>query len=152
MRLLSNQPMLFMNENELPPSPEAPERRVRLNGPSCNFKVPLAFILGVLSFLLMFVVGSALEGALGKYGEYALAIGIGACFLISQYFLSRGNPQALRKVWPSIIAMNCTPLCAAILCLVFETKGAGLAMLLVTMLTVACSYAGAAMAARTARR
>lgn len=136
---------------------EAPARRISLFGCSCDFKVFLAFILGVLSFLLIFALGAALEGAAadgaaGKYGDYALAIGIGACFFVSQYFLSRGNPQALCRAWPLIVAMNFMPLCAAILCLVLETKGAGLGMLLVTLLTVSCSYAGVALAARTARR
>lgn len=114
-----------------------PERAVRshrscqrrsLTGLSCNLKILLAFILGVFSFLLLFGLGAALEGASGKFGEYALTaalvIVIGAYFLSAQYFLSRGNPQALRKVWPLIIAMNFILLCAPILCLVLESKGA----------------------------
>ena len=125
-----------MKLNESSPTTEAPERRIPLFGFSCNLKVLVAFILGVLSFLLLFGLGSALEGATlngalgkasGKYAEYALTaalvIVIGAYFLIAQYFLSRGNPQALRKVWPLIIAMNFILLCAPILCLVLETKG-----------------------------
>ena len=82
--------------------------------------------------------------------QFPIAVRQSVCFLISQYFLSRGNPQALRKVWPLVIAMNIMPLYAAILCLVLESKGAALGMLLVTTITLACSYAGAALAARTA--
>jgi len=145
-----------MNKNDPSPAAEAPERRIRLFGLSCNLKILLAFILGVFSFLLLFGLGAALEWASGKFGEYALTaalvIVIGAYFLIAQYFLSRGNPQALRKVWPLIIAMNFILLCAPILCLVLESKGAALGTLLLAMFTVACSYAGAALAARAARR
>jgi hypothetical protein len=46
--------------------------------------------------------------------------------------------------------MNFMPLSAAILCLFLETKVAALGMLLVTAITLACSYAGAALAARIA--
>jgi hypothetical protein len=43
-----------MKLNESSPTPEAPERRIPLFGFSCNLKVLVAFILGVLSFLLLF--------------------------------------------------------------------------------------------------
>ena len=150
-----------MSKNDPVPTTEAPERRIRLFGLSCNRKIFLASILGVLSFFLLFGLGAASEGAAlngasGKFGEYALTaalvVVLGAYFLIAQYFLSRGNPQALRQVWPLIIAMNFILLCAPILCLVLETKGAALGTLLLVMFTVACSYAGAALAARTARQ
>jgi hypothetical protein len=144
--------LVFINKNESPPIPQAPERRIPLLGFSCNLKVLVAFILGVLSFLLMFVLGAVFleSGRIGAFaGECAFCIDMGACFFISQYFLSRGNPQALLKVWPLIIAMNFMPLCAVILCLVLETKGSALGMLLVTAITLACSYAGATLAART---
>jgi hypothetical protein len=149
-----------MNKNDPASTTEVPERRIRLFGVSCNLKIFLAFILGVLAFFLLFGLGAALEGASGKasgkFGEYALTaalvIVIGVYFLIAQYFLSRGNPQALRKVWPLIMAMNFVLLCAPILCLVLETKGAALGTLLLAMFTVACSYAGVALAARTARQ
>ena len=150
-----------MNQNASSPTIEAPELQIRLFGLRCDFKVFLAVILGLFSFLLLFGLGAALEGAslngssgkaLGKYGEYGLAFVIGVYFLIAQYFLSRGNPQALRTVWPQIIAMNFILLCAPILCLILETKGAALGTLLLVILTVACSYAGAALAARSAHK
>jgi hypothetical protein len=107
-------------------------------------KIVVAFLLGALSFFLIFFLGEI-------FGDYALFIGMGAYFLISQYILSRGNPQAVRKDWPLIIAMNLTPLCMTIITLAVEpNKGNALEMLLVTILTLACSYAGAALAARTA--
>lgn len=81
-----------------------------------------------------------------------LSITVTQTFLISQYFLSRGNPQALRKDWSSIVALNFTLLISTIICLVVEpNKGAKLETLCLAILAVACSYAGAALAARTAR-
>ena len=47
-------PPNIMKLNESSPTPEAPERRIPLFGFSCNLKVLVAFILGVLSFLLLF--------------------------------------------------------------------------------------------------
>jgi hypothetical protein len=142
-----------MKRNESSPAPEPPGRSIAPFGLGCNLKVLVAFVLGVLSFLLMFGLGAIFldSGKIGNFAaECALSLGMGACFLISQYFLSRGNPQALRKVWPLIVAMNILPLGAAILCLVLESRGAALGMLLVTAITLAFSYAGAALAAGTA--
>ena len=135
-----------MNTNESSFTLEVPERRISLFGFRCKLKVFVAVILSVLSFFLMFFLG---EG----FGDYALFIGMGAYFLISQYFLSRGNPQALRKDWSSIVALNFTLLISTIICLVVEpNKGAKLETLCLAILAVACSYAGAALAARTARQ
>ena len=107
-------------------------------------KVVVAFLLGVVSFFLIFLLGE-------EFGDYALFIGLGAYFLISQYLLSRGNPQAVSKDWPLIIAMNFTPLCMTIIALAVEpNKWAALQMLWVASLAMACSYTGAALAARAA--
>jgi hypothetical protein len=51
-----------------------------------------------------------------------------------------------------IFALNFALLCGVIIGFAVEAKGAGLGMLLVTTVTLACSYAGAALAARTARQ
>jgi hypothetical protein len=66
-----------MKLNESSPTTEAPERRIPLFGLSCNLKVLVASILGVLSIFLLFGLGAALEGAAlgkawGKYGELRL--------------------------------------------------------------------------------
>jgi peptidoglycan/LPS O-acetylase OafA/YrhL len=132
-----------MNTNETERTPEMPDRRIPLRGLSSKFKVVMAVILSVCSFFLMFFLGEGL-------GDHALFIGMGAYFLISQYFLSRGNSQAHRKDWPLIIALNFTLLLATVICLEVEpNKGAKLATLCLAILAVACSYAGAALAART---
>lgn len=108
-----------MNQKAASPTNESREQQIRLFGLSCNFKLFLAVILGLLSFLLLFGLGAALEGAslnelsgniTGKSAQFALTVAsgivIGDYFLIAQYFLSRGNPQPLRKAWPLVIALN----------------------------------------------
>jgi hypothetical protein len=133
-----------MNTNESSRTPEMPDRRIPLFGLIWKFKFFMAVILSVCSFFLMFFLG---EG----FGDYALFIGMGAYFLIAQYFLSRGHPQAHRKDWPLIITLNFTLLLATVICLAIEpNQGAKLTTLCLAVLAVACSYAGAALAARTA--
>ena len=137
-----------MNKNEPSPTPEALEQPIPNKGIGRKRKIVLAFFLGAFSFFLSFF----LNEVFGEFGEYAQFIGMGACFLISQYLLSRGNPQALREDWPLIIALNFTTLCVLIKVLAVESKKTLLVMVLLTIFTVACSYAGAALAARTARQ
>ena len=135
-----------MNSKALPSASEVPERRISLFGCRCKLKVFVAVILSVFSFFLMFFLG---EG----FGDYATFIGMGAYFLICQYLLSHGNPQALRKDWSSIVALNFSLLISTIICLAIEpNKGAKLETLCLAILPLACSYAGAALAAKTAHR
>lgn len=134
------------NQNAPPTSSARPMAPVPKPGKRRSGKVALAFFLGVLSFFLMFLLG---EGA----GDYALFIGLGAYFLFSQYLLSRGNSRATRTDWPVIVALNFTPVCTAVIALAAEPKkSAGLVAFGVALLALVCSYAGAALAARTARR
>jgi hypothetical protein len=121
-------------------------------------KYVFALLLGVFSFFLMFLLGegvtipSSVPGA--KYIELIIFIG-GMCgfFLISAYFLLRGNPQAIWKNWPVILNLNLILLLTAVIALVFEpNKLAALGILGIAIVAVACSYAGAALAARVARR
>jgi hypothetical protein len=148
-----------MNKDEPSPTPQAPEQPIPNRGSRQKWKLVVAFFLGVLSFPLLFLLAEGVGGLLpeqwkGSFIHVAIfVVGMGGYFLISQYLLSRRNPQAVRKDWPIIIAMNFTPLCMTIVTLLVEpNKGNALQMLLVTILTVACSYAGAALAARAARQ
>jgi hypothetical protein len=148
-----------MNENASPPTPEAVEQPIPNRGSRQKWKVVAAFFLGLPAILLTILLAEGVGALLperwqGSFIHVVIfVIGMGGYFLISQYLLSRGNPQAVRKDWPIIIAMNFTPLCVTIITLVVEpNKGNALQMLLVAILTMACSYAGAALAARAARR
>ncbi len=79
-------------------------------------------------------------------------IGTWVCFFFTQFFLSYGNPRAVRKDWPVIAALNFAPFCSVIISWVFVNQRAALAILVVAGLTLVCSYAGAALAALIARR
>jgi len=77
-------------------------------------KVPrawIAFFLGVLSFFLLFIVGEALVENVGEaVGMVVAFILLAAYFFICQFRLSRGNPNALRKDWPIMLAFDAVPL------------------------------------------
>jgi hypothetical protein len=134
-----------MNKTELSPAPEALRHPIPNRGTRSKWKTVLALCLGLLSIFLMFFVGEV-------WGEHAMFIGLAPYFLIAQYLLSRGNPQAVRKDWPLILALNLPPLVSDIICLIVEPdKGAKLSALCLAILAVTCSYAGAGLAAKTAR-
>ena len=72
--------------------------------------------------------------------------------MVSQYLLSRGNPQAARNDWPILIALNSLLWCSVVLTLVIEpNKEAALQTLWLAILCLACSYAGASLASLHAR-
>ena len=50
----------------------------------------IAFLLGILSFFLMFAIGES-------FGIVAVFLGPGIYYAIAQFLLSRGNPHALFK-------------------------------------------------------
>ena len=105
----------------------------------------VALLLGMVGLFVFFFLG---EGP----GDWAGYIGAGFYCLISQYFLSRGHPQALRSDWPLILHLNFMVLLIAVICLTFAPGAGGkLPALGLAAVTLACSYAGAALAARFAR-
>ena len=106
----------------------------------------VAFLLGFVSLFLLFFLGES-------FGEPAMYIGVGAFALCAQLFLSRGHVAALRKDWPVILCLNFMVLLSTVLCLALEhnNPGAHLTALVLAGVAVACSYAGAVLAARIAR-
>ena len=106
----------------------------------------VAFLLGFVSLFLMFFLGES-------FGEPAMYVGVGAFALCAQLFLSRGHVAALRKDWPVILCLNFMLLLSMVLCLALEhnNPGAHLTALVMAGVGVACSYAGAGLAARIAR-
>jgi hypothetical protein len=125
---------------------------------SKKVKVVVAFVLGVLGFVLMFFLGEGVKipttVPAAEYIQWLIFIsGMGGYFLISEYLLSRGNPQAIRKDWAIILALNLTLLVTSIIALFIEPhKLAALQALGTAILAVACSYAGASLAGRAARQ
>jgi hypothetical protein len=69
-------------------------------------KASVAFFLGVLSFFLFFFIGETATHYLGNAGFVVLYILMATYFFICQFRLSRGNPNAYRKDWPVMLALD----------------------------------------------
>ena len=147
-----------MDENEPPIAPEVLGQPVTNSEMNRNWKILLAFGLGILLVVqtssLFWLACSMLSSELGDVVKW-LCIAVSATwlsFLTAQFFLSRGNPRALRQDWPLIAALNFAPFCSVVVLWVLLPREAALAMLIVANITLGCSYAGAALAALMARR
>jgi len=74
-------------------------------------KALMAFFLGLLSFILFMFVGEAAMYHIGEaVGLFVALILMAAYFFICQFLLSRGNPNAHRKDWPIMLALDSVPL------------------------------------------
>ena len=106
----------------------------------------VAFLLGLLSFLVVMLIGETV-------GPLAAFVSMGAYFFICQFLLSRGNIDANREDWPIMLALNATVLGMVLIMVLVEkrevvlSQGPG-------MLLSACggTYAGAVAASLIARR
>jgi uncharacterized membrane protein YfcA len=106
------------------------------------WKVPVAVILSPFCVLIGFI-GEAFGDVVG-FGAIAL------CFLLLQYFLSRGT--SFRQNWPILLGINFLPLCLGIFVIFVEQKsGAWRQGVLIIILSLMCSLAGAALAAHFSR-
>ena len=132
--------MIIMNTTTSSQPPMKSPRRPILS--RCLIAIPLGFV----SLFLMFFLGES-------FGEPAMYIGVGVFALCAQLFLSRGHVAALRTDWPVILCLNFMLLLSTVLCFTLEhnNPGAHLTALVMAGVGVACSYVGAALAARIAR-
>ena len=69
-------------------------------------KILKAFLIGVFSFFLFFAIFEAASENLGDAGEVLAFILMAAYFFFCQFRLSRGNPDAHRKDWPVMLALD----------------------------------------------
>ena len=129
-----------MNSHTSPLPPTNTKRRPILS------RQLVAILLSFVSLFLLFALAESL-------GEMASYIGVGAFSLCAQLFLSRGHVAALRKDWPIILCLNFMVLLSMVLCFTLEhnNPGAHLTALVWAVVAVACSYAGAGLAALIAR-
>ena len=105
----------------------------------------VAFLLSIAGLFVFFGFGETL-------GDMAGFIGVATYCLIAQFFLSLGRPQALRQDWPIILSLNFMVFLNAILNLTLEPGAAAHPTILILVAAaLACSYAGAALAAHIAR-
>jgi hypothetical protein len=118
-------------------------------------KALVAVFLGLFSFLVFIIVG---ETADRFWGETATAIVTGivmlAYFFVCQFSLSRGNPNALFKDWPTMLALNATIIVVLFVSVLVEKQGAVLLFQVLGILLVCLTgtLAGAFVASRAARR
>ena len=120
-----------------------------------SFKVLIAFFLGLFSFLLFMFVGS--EATVEFLGDIAatiiIVIVMMAYFFICQFLLSRGNPNALFKDWPSMLALGAIGIVIPIVTALNERREVfltqGLGFLIVCFVGI---LGGAFVASRQARR
>ena len=121
-------------------------------------RVLIAFFLGLFSFFVFMVAfmfaGQTVGPVLGDIAVISVIfIVMAAYFFICQFFASRGNPDALRKDWPVMLALDAGATGVAFITAlvekreVFLTQGLG-------FLLVCCAgtFAGAFVASREARR
>ena len=105
----------------------------------------VAFLLSIVGLFVFFGFGETL-------GDMAGFISVAAYCLIAHFFLSLGHPQALRQDWPIILCLNFMVFLNAILNLTLEPGAAAHPTILIMVAAaLACSYAGAWLAARIAR-
>jgi hypothetical protein len=136
----------------------------RLPGPATSedasawkMRVAPAALLGIGSFLLMFLLGGVRFAATDTAAEYVggliLAVVVGGYSLLVTYVLLRGLPRASRNLW-IVLAVNAVLLLTAPIVLISEQndKSAGPQALGIAIISIACSYGGLALAARATRR
>jgi len=116
-------------------------------------KVLTALILGLISFPLFFLFGEPLLSAYEGAGLTATFIVMAVYFFVCQFFLSRGNPDALFKDWPIMLALDAVQLVMLILIVLLERLEVILSQGLGILLSCCGgTLAGAFVASMRARR
>jgi len=116
-------------------------------------KSALALILGFLSFFLFMFIGETLSEHFGAAGFIPTFVVMVAYFFVCQFFLSRGNPDAYRKDWPTMLALDAILLLAVFVMVLVEKREVVLTQGLGILLSCCGgTFAGAAAASLAARR
>ncbi len=102
-----------------------------------------AFILGVISFFLMFALGES-------FGVAVAFLAIGIYYLAFQFLLSRGNSRALYEDWSLVFLLNAVLIVTALMVLILEPETKWHAI--VVVISICCSIAGAGIAALLAKK
>jgi len=111
-------------------------------------KVLRAFFLGLLAFVFVWAIAEAVLYEFGYAGIIATFILMAACFFICQFFLSRGNPDAYRKDWAIMLALEAAPLLIVIFGLLWDRRMGVRAFIF----SLAGTLAGAVAASLAARK
>jgi hypothetical protein len=113
----------------------------------------VAVFLGILSFFLMFIIGEPASHQLGNAGLVLMFILMAAYFFLCQFRLSRGNPNAYRKDWPVMVALDATWIIAGFIMIMSEKREVVLSQGLEILVSCfGATWAGALAASVRARR
>jgi hypothetical protein len=117
-------------------------------------RIILPLVLGLFSIFVFIFVGELADHLLGDIAALiVIAILMLTYFFICQFFASRGNPHALRKDWPLMLALGAGAIVVALITALAEKREVfltqGLGFLLVWLVG---TFAGAVAASLAARR
>jgi len=117
-------------------------------------KVFMAFLLGLFAFFLFMFIGETGMSRLGDVAGLIVAfILMAAYFFICQFLLSRGNPDAYRKDWPVMLALDAILLVALFFMILAERREVVLSQGLgILIFCCGATFAGAVAASIAARR
>lgn len=113
-----------------------------------------AFFLGLFSFFVFMFVGETAMYSIGEAAGLLVALILMlAYFFICQFFLSRGNPDAYRKDWPIMLALDVVPLLSVFIMVLAEKREVILSQG-IGILISSCggTFAGAVAASLVARK
>jgi hypothetical protein len=113
-----------------------------------------AFLLGLLSFVLMMFISESRVKLIGEtMGLLAAFASLAVYFFICQFLRSRGNPDALRTDWRIMLTLGAVPFVSVVIMVLVERRDVILAQ--GPGILLACcggTFAGAFAASRAARR
>jgi drug/metabolite transporter (DMT)-like permease len=116
-------------------------------------KGAVAFLLGVFSFFLFMFIGETLMYHYGNAGLFVTFVVMFVYFFACQFFLSRGNPNAYRKDWPIMLALDGIFLLVLIPMALTERREVVIAQGLGILIgCFGATWAGAFVASKRARR
>jgi hypothetical protein len=116
-------------------------------------KISKAFLMGVFSFFLFFAIGEAASESLGNAGLVLAFILMAAYFFFCQFRLSRGNPDAYRKDWPVMLALDAPWIIAGFIMIMSEKREVVLSQGVGILVScIGATWAGAFAASMKARR
>jgi hypothetical protein len=116
-------------------------------------KASLAFLLGFIGFLLLFFIVEPATHHLGDVGLIPTFLLMAVYFFICQFQLSRGNPNAHRKDWPVMLALDAVCIAALFVMILSERLEVVLAQGIGILVSCfGATWAGAFAAAKKAGR
>lgn len=113
----------------------------------------VAFFLGLLSFFLFVFIAETLMYHYGNAGLFVAFVVMFVYFFACQFFLSQGNPNAYRKDWPIMLALDGIYLPVLIAMVLAERREVVIAQGLGILIgCFGATWAGAFVASKRARR